>query len=336
MVMFEVRIPAFEHSAMLLRAVRSLEAQTYPHWRAVVFDDSRSSAVQEIIARRTSKNILWMRNSEHLGAARNIDQCFSRPSQFNGDYACLLEGDNYWLPRFLELIVESLSKRPTPLILANQRIHEEGKGLRSPGETTRGRWFDPGVIEPLTLRASLFFMEGVSNGGLVWKLNSDVNMHVDAEVRETGLHEACRSLLLSQPFVFIVEAEAVWSQRPKSHTARSQESNRAINRGMQSIRKFVLSTNGPQVVRRAKNFVADSTLADRLVENLSYAGKPLLAGDLLRGRTLLATRSLFKGSVVRAVQPDPCASFLKRLRQTVSARSLSDKIAGSHSFPYDS
>lgn len=317
MCLFEVRIPAFERPEMLLRAVRSLQAQTYPNWRAVVYDDSKSSAVQEEFAPHRSEQLAYIRNPVSLGAARNIDQCFSPHPRCNGHYGCVMEDDNYWQPGFLALMAEALRTRTVDLILANQRVDEQGRGLRPASETTRGEWFTPGMVEPLALRASLLFMEGISNGGLVWKLNSQLDLRVGRTIRETGLQESCRSLLIGRPFLFVEEPQAVWTLMPRTETARSQEPNRIISRGFQSIRDFVLLADAFKVVDRAKFFALKLGLGDRFVQSLAYSGRPLRAAEFLHGRRELACRFFLKGLAIRATQPDPCAAFLASSRPAV-------------------
>ena len=313
MLVFEIRVPAFERPEMLRRAVESLLSQTYPHWRAIVYDDSRLSSAQETIKSLRSTQIVYKRNPVRLGAAQNIDQCFSPHREFDGTYGCILEDDNYWLPDFLASIVGAISTNECDLIMANQRIHEQGIGLRSPDETTRGLWFQHGVVPPVELRASLLYMEGVSNGGLVWKLNDKIDLRVGVTVRETGLQEACRSLLIDRPFLFLSAANAAWNLMPKADTARSQESNRTISRGMQSIRDFVLVSHGPKVVEIARSWAEKLGLIDRLIEALCYSGHPLLARDLLRNRRKRAFKSVAKGWAIRACESDPCSAFLSSL-----------------------
>ncbi len=305
---------------MLIRAIRSLQAQTYPHWRAIIYDDSTSPSVQESVTSCRSDRVAYQRNPKRLGAAQNIDQCFSPAPQVQGHYGCVLEDDNYWFPEFLASIAEALRGRSWGLMLANQRVHEEGVGLRPADETTRGEWFQPGVVEPLLLRAALLYMEGVSNGGLVWRLNSDVDLQVGPAVEETGLHEACRSLIVGRPFLFIGDAQAVWTSMPRSKTARSQESNRVINRGMQSIRSYVLATHGRGLVERAKLLAGDTILRNLLVQSLAYSGRPYLAGEFLDGRYRLACRAFGKGCIVRAIQRDPCGAFLDSSKPAILGR----------------
>src|SRR4051794_10948594 len=101
MMTFEVRIPAYNRPQMLSRALHSLLAQNYPHWKAVVFDDSTSVGARDVVQSADDDRILYIKNQVRMGAAENIDQCFSPQALYSGHYGCLLEDDNYWLPDFL-------------------------------------------------------------------------------------------------------------------------------------------------------------------------------------------------------------------------------------------
>ena len=311
---FEIRIAACDRPHMLRRAVKGLQAQTYHHWKAIVFDDSSSYASKDVVQSIADDRISYVRNPKRLGAAGNIDQCFSPTKVLGGDYACLLEDDNFWLPDFLSLISDRISNGCWEIILSNQRIYEEGVGLRPPGETTRGDWFSTDSVGPLDLRATLLLMEGLSNGGLVWRLGAETDLRVGPQMSEAGLQEACRSLLVKTPFLFIKEPQAVWTLMPKSKSARATETNRMIGRGMQSIRDFVLRAHGRSVVRIAQSLAAKMGLTSRFVETLAYDGYPHLAGELLRGRTRLVCRAFAKGLAIRVFEKDACAVFLKSSR----------------------
>lgn len=320
-VSFEIRMPACDRPQMLQRAVTSLQAQSYPRWKAIVFDDSTSSDSRDLINSLGDDRFIYVRNSRRLGAAENIDQCFSPIRKVGGDYACLLEDDNFLLPNFLSQIADRVSRKGCELILANQRIYEDGVGLRAPNETTRGDWFSEGEVSPAYLRATLLLMEGLSNGGLVWRLEDRIDLQVGPSVRQAGLQEACRSLSVNAPFLFIREPQAIWTQMPDSKTARASETYRAFGRGMQSIRDYVLDVHGKAVVHLAKPIAAQLGLTARLVESLSYSGHPYLAGELLKGHAALACRAFAKGLAIRLCEKDPCAAFLRSL----PARKLGSK-----------
>ena len=298
---------------MLRRAIESLLRQTYPHWKAVIFDDSTSVDARDVVQSAGDGRITYKKNQARMGGAENIDQCFSPQAMFSGHYGCLLEDDNYWLPDFLSELGRNIGKTDIKLILANQRINDEASGLQEPNLTTRGDWFFDGVVSPLYLRASLLLMEGISNGGLVWRLEDKIDLRVGPRIKEAGLQEACRSLLVRTPFLFISHALAVWTSVPQSDSARAQETHRLFGRGMQSIRSFVLRRHGRAVVEMAKPIAERLGLSSRLVEVLAYSGYPQLAGDLVRGRTSTAGRGVAKGLAIRLVQSDPCNSFIESL-----------------------
>ena len=312
MMTFEVRIPAYNRPHMLSRALHSLLAQNYQHWKAVVFDDSSSSDCQSIVQCIGDKRISYVRNPKNYGAGRNIDQGFDPKAVLGGHYGCLLEDDNFWLPDFLEMLAGRLNENDCHLVLANQRFNDEGIGLRNRSDTTRGGWFSDGLIEPLTLRASLFFMEGVSNGGLVWRLESNVDLRVGENV-EHGLHEHSRTLLVKKPFLFIEDAKAVWTNLPMSDSARADDSKRMINRGVQSIRDYLLRSHGAGVISAARSIAVRMGLLDRFVEALAYNGYAWSVRDLLRGRWTEVLRATAKGGALRVVESDPSALFLQRV-----------------------
>ncbi len=312
-VFFEIRMPACDRPQMLRRAVNSLQAQSYPRWKAIIFDDSTSSDSRDLINSLGDDRFNYACNSRRLGAAGNIDQCFSPIRKVDGDYACLLEDDNFLLPDFLSQIADRVSRTGCELILANQRIYEDGVGLRAPNETTRGDWFSEGEVSPTYLRATLLLMEGLSNGGLAWRLGHGIDLQIGPSVRQPGLQEACRSLSVNAPFLFIKEPQAIWTQMPDSKSARASEAYRAFGRGMQSIRDYILAKDGKVIVRLAKSIAAQLGLTARLVESLSYSGHPSLAGELLKGHAALACRALAKGLAIRLCERDPCAAFLNSL-----------------------
>lgn len=308
---FEVRIPAFERPDLLLRALNSLQAQTFPEWTATVFDDSRSDGVERVVSRFGDQRVHYVRNTERKGAAANIDDCFDPQAWAGGVYGCLLEDDNYWMPRFLEVVAVEAAKCRSEVYLVNQRVHLQGVGLKENTETTRGRWFKSGAVTPQELRATLLLMEGLSNGGLVWKLGGNVDLRVGSSVKETALHEACRSLLIASPFHFISEPLGVWTEMPLSETARATESNRVIGRGMQAVRKAVCAAHGEEILVLAIRLAESLGMSPRLARSLASCG---LAGNALGMRTNGVgdiVKVAAKGLALRMIQPNPCAHFLR-------------------------
>ena len=307
---FEIRVPACNRPVMLRRALESLCAQTYRDWRAIVFDDSTSTASREATDAIGDPRICYRRNPTPRGAHGNIDQAFSPEPLAGGDYGCLLEDDNFWLPDFLAALVPHISETPLRVFLANQRINIEGDGLRPPTETTRGNWFSPGPVDPRDLRLTLMVMEGLSNGGLVWRLNAGIDLRIGAPAIVPFLNEACRSMLIGEPFLFLPQAHAVWTHLPLSQTVRATDKNRRINRGMQSLTAFLVRQHGRPFIEDALDLAARHAMPGRIGWDLAYSGFPALA---LMDRTLSAfdlAKGWAKGLAVRLTEADPCETFL--------------------------
>ncbi len=171
-----------------------------------------------------------------------------------------------------------------------------------------------GMVTPLELRARLLLMEGVSNGGLLWNLQGRIDLRVGADVKETGLHEACRSLLIGCPFLFVEQPNAVWSSMAKDLTARAGERNRTINRGNQRIRDFVLREHGVALLTSAERTARQLGLLETLRRNVAHCGHL----DLLKAREtridFLLFQAMIKGYALRLVEVDPCTDFFKNGR----------------------
>src|SRR5262249_8452563 len=150
-----------------------LQAQSYPYWKAIIFDDSSSTEPRNMVESIADDRITYVANPQRLGAVKNIDQCFSPARRVDGDYACVLEDDNFWLPDFLAHVSDQIGRGHWELMLANQRIYEEGLGFRPAKDTTLGAWFLAGRVSPLALRATLLLGWGLSNGGLIWRLGGE-------------------------------------------------------------------------------------------------------------------------------------------------------------------
>jgi hypothetical protein len=305
MLTFEVRVPTYNRPDLLARALQSLQTQTYPHWVATVYDDA--TAGEETVRFVADDRIRYQRNHQKLGACANIDKCFSPFSENGGTHGYVLEDDNFLLPGFFSLIAEALQAKPWRLIQANQRIWSKARGMHPLSETTRGLWFRPGTVDVLHLQASLLFMEGLSNGGMIWQLDSGCNFQVGPSVQHFGIQEACRTLLVNSPFLFIDEPLAVFTYMPRIETARGSEDDRSVGRGLQSIRRYILKHLGSSVLEAIP---PNHSLKDHINSLLVHSGYPhLIAGRM--SATLV--KVWLKGIVLRLTQHDPCARFLANL-----------------------
>jgi hypothetical protein len=295
---------------MLRRSLESLLAQTYPHWVATVYDDAPHDGAAGVVEAVGDRRIHYRKNAIRLGAARNIDQCFDPCSTRSGSFGSLLEDDNFFLPDFFRHAAEVIQVNNAKILLMNQLIYEEAQGRYIDGETTRGGWFREGSISPHELMAVALFNEGISNGGLIWKLDAGLDLRVGPSVAETGLHEICRSILIEEPFTFVAVPLVVWTSMEKTFSARAAETNAIISRGNQSIRSFILEYYQDSVFERAHRIAAVFGKRKDLAKTLAYCGFLRLA--LKTSRRPEVIEQYLKGTVRRLLTADPCREFLSR------------------------
>ena len=95
-------------------AIRSVIAQTYPHWELLMVDDGssdQSSAIARDYARRDPERVRYLEHPGHrnlgMSASRNLGLRHAR-----GKYLALLDADDVWLPEKLHHQVSIMEAHP--------------------------------------------------------------------------------------------------------------------------------------------------------------------------------------------------------------------------------
>jgi glycosyltransferase involved in cell wall biosynthesis len=108
---FSVVIPTKNREHTILRALRSLQRQTWSDWDAIVVDDhsSRDDETEQLVASLRDDRISFIRQIESAGAAsaRNLGVQHS-----SGSYIAFLDSDDYYLPEKLEAMHSAIAKHP--------------------------------------------------------------------------------------------------------------------------------------------------------------------------------------------------------------------------------
>ncbi len=107
-----VVIPAYNESRFLAQALESLQAQTYPFWRALVIDDQSSDDTARIAAGFAQRDpriqVFRLRRNAGLPAARNAGLAL-----VGEPFVVFLDGDDALFPDALENRVRLLSEDPS-------------------------------------------------------------------------------------------------------------------------------------------------------------------------------------------------------------------------------
>ena len=96
-------IPTYNRAELLVRSVRSVLEQDYPHKQIIVIDDGSTDDTRERLAAFPEVEYRWQEH-QRQAAARNLGlQCAS------GDYIASLDSDDFWEPSFLSQSMSTLA-----------------------------------------------------------------------------------------------------------------------------------------------------------------------------------------------------------------------------------
>lgn len=108
-----VIIPTYNSGPLVVEAVESVLAQTYPPAEIIVVDDGSTDDTGERLAPLAGRIVYHRQANARVAAARNAGIALSR-----GDAVALLDADDVWHPRKLERQIEVLAQRPDVGIVA--------------------------------------------------------------------------------------------------------------------------------------------------------------------------------------------------------------------------
>ena len=104
-----VIIPTYNHARFLPDALRSVQAQTFENWEAIVVDDGSTDNTPELAASFIDPRIHYIRQENRgLSAARNTGIRTAK-----GRFIALLDADDMWEPTFLERTLQVFNTEPT-------------------------------------------------------------------------------------------------------------------------------------------------------------------------------------------------------------------------------
>ncbi len=259
----EVRVITHKRPAWLKRALDSLLAQTCRSWVAYVYDDSPEREGEAVVRDLRDSRLHYCPNKVNLGAAANLDQGFSGVSRSGARYACILEDDNWLLPEFIQENASLLDESDVNLLMRNQWVAEQRDFSANGDLTSRSTlepWYSEGLLQPFELRARMLLMQGVSNGGLFWRLNGGNRLQVGPLVKDSGVQEFCRAWQIDEPMRVVMRPLAVWSRTYVGTQHYTSAMIRSSTRGFQAIRRQLLCEHGHGLVEQALPLVPEAYL----------------------------------------------------------------------------
>ena len=140
-------IPSYNHGQFIEETLRSVQAQTYDHWEALVIDDASSDdSVKKVEAFLSDKRIQLITREKNIGASYASNEGISRGK---GKYFSILSSDDRIRPEKLKSQVAYLESNPdiSAVFSMVEFIDETGRRLDRPSpfkeySFTRHQWLN--------------------------------------------------------------------------------------------------------------------------------------------------------------------------------------------------
>lgn len=303
----EVRIPTYRRPDMLSEALQSLVRQTHNHWVARVFDDSPAREAEAIVSGLHDNRISYVQNPQRLGAAGNLNQCFSTTALFSeASHAFCLEDDNLIAPTFMAQNLAVLERTGTCILMRNQAIfqREDGRHVAT-AATTLEPWFrESRAYTPLELHARTFFYTGVSNGGLFWSTRANSNLQDPSNVVDPSLQEYIRCWQIKEDvFVDLLPLASYWE--PCGSTERHYTTDRSFSRGIQDAHLQLATRHGPELTRCVLKLGVEFDRESTAIGGLSNLGNLNILLQMAQCSQRPAVGFFLRGMVKRLLIPSP-------------------------------
>ena len=248
------RTPTYKRPEALRRALQSMIDQTAPDWVCDVYDDDPDQAARTVVAALGDSRIHYTANRPQLFASRNIDHCFSAANPHGAEFFCVVEDDNFILPKFCAENIALARRECVEIVLRNQLI-EHASGTAAARLGTVGvldELFTEGRYGAEEFRLSMLAGIGVSNGGLFWSLRARSPLEIQYGCTAT-LQEYLRTYSIAEPVYVAMQPLAVWAENAEQ-TTRNAELDASylrreldLKRAVQALRQKVWAeTSAPQ------------------------------------------------------------------------------------------
>lgn len=305
----EIRVPTYRRPNLLRRCLSSVVAQTHQHWVVVILDDSPDREGQIIAQDFNDPRIVYIPNKLRLGCCGNLDAAFSPTAYAEGDWAMVLEDDNWLAPTCLQQNLIVVLRLNQSVLLRNQAIILDDY-TQCPANRTGSVQSDilgtsDRIYPQLAIYAAITVSTGLSNGGIFWKLGTDNDFTVGPSINSSQVQEFCRTLRLNTSVAYASEPLAMFSLPLNNETSREGLSNRQFNRTRQALLRHLLGRCQQDFTRA----LATLPMSPEMRQRSRIAMADALHLPSLRPVTPASLLAATKGLAKLMFTADPTASF---------------------------
>jgi hypothetical protein len=265
-----VILPLYNKAAFVRRALDSIANQTYTDWEAIVVDDGSTDDSAKIAAEYVGKKfrIIQQRNAGP-GAARNRGL-----KETNTEFVAFLDGDDCWLPEYLEhgMAIHKASDSPLAAVTSG---YFEMPAKVSRESMWRSRGLQEGLqqISPQTTGMHLHYQVAYMSS---WSTIA----RTDAVIRWDGFYDKYRCLYGEDAALwvkFLLNERVAFSFRPLVNFDRGGSALSGNLKDARPLEPFlldpdvVLASTPQQLLPLAKSFLA--IRAAKAATTLGYWGR---------------------------------------------------------------
>ena len=116
-------LPTYNRADTILRAIRSVQSQTFQDWELIVVDDGSTDDTASLVDGIDPRLILIRQENRGFTEARNAGIRASK-----GDYLAFLDSDDEFLPNHLELCAAFLGEFPEDQFVSTELLENLGHG----------------------------------------------------------------------------------------------------------------------------------------------------------------------------------------------------------------
>ena len=122
-------IPTYRRPQLLRRAIRSVLAQSYPYFQALVYDNASGDDTAEVVAEYAASDprVKYFRRPENIGAFKNFAEAIGRVET---PFFSLLSDDDLLLPDMYQVALAGIDEFPEAMISAAPTIQVDEQTRR--------------------------------------------------------------------------------------------------------------------------------------------------------------------------------------------------------------
>lgn len=138
---FGIIVPTYNRPGYLIEAIRSLQAQSWPHWKMLVCDDASTADYASVAPFLADTRIVMTRAAENGGPNRARNIAIDRAVQEGCDYIVFMDDEDRLEPQALEVAAAKVAAHPEAGWLISNTCGDRKAGQREIEREGRVDWF---------------------------------------------------------------------------------------------------------------------------------------------------------------------------------------------------